>query len=223
MDNLTDGPTDGLTARLEKLYTGVVYDTLSGLGLPDQALPPAIRALAPGPVLAGRVWTLSGVRTPTISRDDSLRAWTEFLAAAPADHVVVCQANDDTIALMGELSAETLKSRGVRGYVVDGGTRDVDFILKLGFPVYCKFATPADIAGRWRVDEMGGAVRIGGIDVVTGDYLIADRDGVVVVPQAEAEAVVAAAEESVNSEDKVREAILSGVDPREALRRFGKF
>ena len=52
---------------------------------------------------------------------------------------------------MGELSAETLKFRGVRGYVVDGGCRDVDFILKLGFPVCCRYYTPADIVGRWVV------------------------------------------------------------------------
>ncbi len=212
-----------LTDRLERLYTGVVYDTLSDMGLAGQALPPAIKALDPGPVLAGRVWTLSGVRTPSISRDDSLLKWTEFLSAAPADHVVICQPNDNDIALMGELSAETLKIRGVRGYIADGGCRDVDFILKLGLPVYCKFTTPADIAGRWRVDEMGTSVRVGGIDIHTADYVIGDRDGVVIIPQDRAEEVIAKAEEAVNAEDKVRAAILDGVDPKEAYLKFGKF
>ena len=212
-----------LTERLGKLYTGVVYDTLSDLGQPDRALPPAIRALVPGPVLAGPVWTMTGVRAPTASPDETLRAWTGFLSEAPAGHVVVCQANDDTIALMGELSAETLKSRGVLGYVVDGGTRDVDFIVRLGFPVFCKFATPADIAGRWRVGETGGAVRIGNVDIATGDYLIADRDGVVIVPRVHAETVVERAEAAVAAENKVRGAILSGMDPREAYLAFGKF
>ena len=212
-----------LAERLGKLYTGVVYDTLSDLGLPNQALPPAIRALVPGPVLAGPVWTMTGVRAPAASRDETLRAWTGFLSEAPAGHVVVCQANDDTIALMGELSAETLKSRGVLGYVVDGGTRDVDFIVRLGFPVFCKFATPADIAGRWRVGEMGSAVRIGNVDIATGDYLIADRDGAVVIPREHAETVVERAEAAVAAEDKVREAILSGTDPRQAYLDFGKF
>ena len=216
-----ENPT--LADRFGKLYSGVVFDTLSAMGLADRSLPPAIRALDPGPVLAGPVWTMTGARAPAISRDESLRRWTEFLAEAPAGHVVVCQANDDTIALMGELSAETLKARGVRGFVVDGGTRDVDFILKIGFPVYCKFATPADIAGRWRVGEMGGSVRIGGLDVFTGDWIVADRDGAVVVPRDKAEEVAARAGESVNAENKTREAIRAGVDPREAYRRYGKF
>ncbi len=212
-----------LTDRLERLYTGVVYDTLSDIGLAGQALPPPIKALDPGPVLAGRVWTLSGVRTPSISRHESLLKWTEFLSAAPADHVVICQPNDNDVALMGELSAEALKLRGVRGYIADGGCRDVDFILKLGLPVYCKFTTPADIAGRWRVDEMGTSVRIGGIDIHTGDYVIGDRDGVVVIPQDRAEEVIDKAEQAVNAEDKVRAAILDGVDPKEAYLKFGKF
>lgn len=212
-----------LSERLGALYSGVVYDTLSEMGLAGQALPPAIQALDPERRLAGPVWTLSGVRTPSISRDDSLRRWTEFLSAAPAGHVVVCQPNDLDIALMGELSAETLKSRGGLGYVVDGGCRDIDFILKLGFPVYCKFTTPADIAGRWRVDEMGTAVRIGGIAIATGDYVIADRDGAVIVPEDRAEEVITKAEASVASEDKVRAAILDGVDPKDAYLKFGKF
>ena len=201
-----------LSVRLERLYTGIVYDTLSEIGLAGQALPPAIQALEAGPVLAGRVWTLSGVRTPSISRDESLLKWTEFLSAAPADYVVICQPNDNDIALMGELSAETLKFRGVKGYIADGGCR-----------VYCKFATPADIAGRWRVDEMGTTVRIGGIDIATGDYVIADRDGAVIVPEDRAEEVIAKAEASVASEDKVRAAILDGVDPKDAYLKFGKF
>ena len=50
---------------------------------------------------------------------------------------------------MGELSAETLQRRGVRGYIVDGGCRDIDFILKMGFPVFARFFTPSDIVARW--------------------------------------------------------------------------
>jgi len=212
-----------LGERLERLYTGVVYDTLSELGLPGQVLPAAIKPLDAGMRLAGRVWTLSGVRTPSVSRHDSLLAWTGFLSAAPAGHVVVCQPNDGEIALMGELSAETLKARGVRGYVADGGCRDVDFIVRLGFPVYCRFVTPADIAGRWRVDEMGTSVRIGALDVHTGDWLIGDRDGVVVVPEARAEEVVAKAEEAAGAENRIRDAILAGTDPRDAYLKYGKF
>jgi regulator of RNase E activity RraA len=212
-----------LGERLRALYTGVVYDTLSDLGMAGQALPPEIQALDPERSVAGPIWTLSGIRAPHVSRDESLLSWTEFLSAAPAGHVVVCQPNDTSIALMGELSAETLKVRGVLGYVSDGLCRDVDFILKLGFPIFCSGRTPADIAGRWRVGEMGTSVHIGHLDIFTGDYLIADKDGAVVIPQAHAETVIAKAEEAVATEDKVRAAILSGTDPKDAYLKFGKF
>jgi regulator of RNase E activity RraA len=99
----------------------------------------------------------------------------------------------------------------------------VDFILKLGFPVFCSGRTPADIAGRWATGEMGTSIRIGHLDIHTGDYLIADKDGAVVVPQAIAETVITKAEEAVAAEDKVRDAILSGTDPKEAYLKFGKF
>ncbi len=212
-----------LTTRLQALYTGVVYDTMSDMGLPSQALPPEIQPLDPGKTVAGPVWTLSGVATPSVSRHDSLLSWTEFLSKAPADHVIVCQPNCMTLALMGELSAETLKSRGVLGYIVDGGSRDIDFIVKLGFPVFCRFRTPADIAGRWRVDEMGQPIKIGQTEIATGDYAIADQDGAVIIPGDRAEAVIAAAEAAVNSENKIRDMILSGGDPKEAYLQYGKF
>ena len=70
---------------------------------------------------------------------------------------------------------------------------------------------------------MGTTVRIGGIDIATGDYVIADRDGAVIVPEDRVEEVIAKAEVSVASEDKVRAAILDGVDPKDAYLKFGKF
>jgi regulator of RNase E activity RraA len=72
----------------------------------------------------------------------------------------------------------------VRGYVVDGGCRDVEMILAIGFPVWCTLATPADIVARWAPTALGGAVTIGEVRVATGDYLLADRDGIVVLPAA---------------------------------------
>ena len=59
------------------------------------------------------------------------------------------------IAHMGELSAETLQFRGVRGYIVDGGCRDTGFILNMGFPVFCRYLTPRDVVGIWVPDRFG--------------------------------------------------------------------
>jgi regulator of RNase E activity RraA len=136
---------------------------------------------------------------------------------------VVCQPHNSEVALMGELSAETLKHKGVRGYIVDGGSRDTDFVLALRFPVFCRFLTPSDIVERWIPDRFGEPITVGQVTIREGDYALGDRDGVVIVPGAVAEAVVARTEEVVATESQVRAAILSGMDPVEAYERYGKF
>src|SRR6266436_2802088 len=134
--------------RLARCYSGAVHDVLRGMGHEDVVLPPEIKAIAPGTRLAGPVWTVSGHIDRTKTRDETLLAWCTLLSRAPADHVVVCQPNTREIALMGELSAQTLKARGVLGYVVDGGSRDTDLVLAQGFTVICSFLTPAAIVER---------------------------------------------------------------------------
>ncbi len=212
-----------LTARLERLYAAAVYDTMTAAGMRDRALPPEIVGLRPGSRLAGPAWTLSGSPRDGVSIDDTLLTWTGFLSAAPSGRVVVCQPHDHAVAHMGELSAETLQLRGIRGYVVDGGCRDVDRVNALGFPVFCRYATPADVGARWMVDSMGDPIRIGGLTVESGDYVLGDADGVVIIPAARAEEVIAEAERIASTEDALREAIRGGEDPQEAYKRYRVF
>jgi regulator of RNase E activity RraA len=138
----TAGRRDELTERLGRCYTGAVHDVLRMMGHDRCVLPPAIKAIAPGTRLAGPVWTVSGRIDRSRARDETLLSWCTLLSRAPAGHVIVCQPNNHEVALMGELSAQTLQARGVLGYVVDGGSRDTDLVLGQGFPVFCAFLTP---------------------------------------------------------------------------------
>lgn len=212
-----------LTDRFAALYTGAIYDVLREQGYPDQVLPSTLAPLDPSLTLAGVVFTVEGEPDPNLDAHESLLLWTEFLGAAPAGSVVVCQPHDDTMSHMGELSAETLALRGIRGYVVDGGARDVSFLLEQRFPVWCRYTTPRDIVGRWAVRETGADIEIGGVTVRTGDYLVADRDGVVIVPEQIATEVVETAEVVVRTENKVRIAILKGMPPQQAYLEYGIF
>src|ERR1700751_1845780 len=130
---------EALTARLARCYTGAVHDVLRMMGHDNIVLPPCIKPVAPGLRVAGPVWTVSGHVDRTLERDETLRAWCTLLARAPAGHVIVCQPHTRELALMGELSAQTLQARGVLGYVVDGGSRDTEEIIQQGFPVFCSF------------------------------------------------------------------------------------
>ena len=212
-----------LADRLSALYSGAVYDVLRSRGQAYQVLPSELQPIDAQLTVAGPIFTLSGVSDESIDAHESLLLWTEFLAAAPAGAVILCQPNDHTVSHMGELSAETLRFRGVRGYIVDGGSRDVGFLLKLGFPVWCRYRTPRDIVGRWAVRELGQPITIGGVSIRTDDYVIADRDGIVVIPEAVADEVVEEAEAVMATENLVREAILQGMDPKSAYLQHGKF
>ena len=214
---------DDLAARLARCYTGVVFDVLRGLGHPDCILPPSIVPLDRGMVAAGPVFTVRGRPDASVSAHESLLRWTELLARAPAGHVVMVQGNDSERALMGELSAETLQFRGVRGYIVDGGCRDTGFIRRLGFPVFCDKATPRDIVGAWVPVAYDEPISYGQVVVRPGDHVLADCDGIVVIPGAMAARVIDAATAAMSTEDKVRAAILAGVDPRQAYLDHGKF
>ena len=212
-----------ILAILESAYSGAVFDAMRELGLEDSILPNDIKPVDPNIPLVGKVWTCSGAMVEGVSQDESLLSWTGMLSAAPPGSVVVCQPNDSTIAHMGELSAETLKFRGVRGYIVDGGNRDTDFILKLGFPVFCRYLTPSDIVERWMVQTMGEPITIGNVLINAGDYIVADRDGVVVIPASAASDVANRVDEVMNTENELRNMILGGMDPQEAYLKYRRF
>ena len=212
-----------ITEQLQQSYTGVVSDMLREEGITNRVLPQGIRPLIPGQNLCGPIWTVSGHVDKTIDAHESLLKWTGFLSKAKPDHVVVCQPNDARVSHMGELSAETFKSRGIRGYVVDGGIRDSEFIISIGFQIFHRYFTPLDIVGYWIPDGFDVPITIGDVDIFPGDYMLADRDGVVIIPREHAERIAALSVEAMGKENLVRKSILEGGDPQEAYIKYGKF
>ncbi|MFN2629230.1 MAG: RraA family protein [Gaiellaceae bacterium] len=116
-----------------------------------------------------------------------------------------------------------MRARGCAGAVIDGGCRDVDAILDQEFAVFCRYRTPADAVPRWRIEQWNAPVTIGSVRVEPGDYLVADRDGIVVVPATLRDEVLGRAEQLVATENEIREAVRKGVSPLEAYDRYGVF
>ena len=85
--------------------------------------------------------------------DGAIRKVLSMLGDVPEGHVAVYACGQDVAAHLGELSVTSLKARGVAGCVLDGGCRDVRFILEEGFPVFCRFVTPED--STWRPSGSG--------------------------------------------------------------------
>lgn len=215
--------SNALADRLEQCYTGAIHDVLRKMGRSNFVLPKEINALHHQRRIAGPAYTISGRYEEDQDTHETLLAWTGMLSSAPAGHVLVCQPNNDSLSHMGELSAETLQFRGIRGYVVDGGCRDVEFILGIGFPVFCRYTTPLDVVGCWIPERLGEPIHIGQVDIHTGDWIVADQDGVVVIPADIVDEVTERSVEVMQTESLVRKAILQGMDPQEAYLKYGKF
>ena len=212
-----------LTARLRACYTGVVHDVMRAMGLTGFTFPPELRPILPGVTLAGPVFTIEGRVDTSADPHQTLLEWTGLLSKAKPGHVWVSQPNDRVVAHMGELSAETLKDKGVLGCLVDGYVRDVSFLLEMGFQTWSRGFTPRDIVGYWLPAGFDVPIIVGEVQVRPGDFLLADRDGAVRVPLDIALKVVEQAEAAIATESQVRKAILEGVDPQQAYLRFGKF
>jgi 4-hydroxy-4-methyl-2-oxoglutarate aldolase len=214
---------ESLTERLSRCYTGVIHDVMRGMGLRDFTFPPELRPLVSDAPLAGPVFTVLGKVDPKADAHQTLVEWTGLLSKAKPGHIWVSQPNDRVVAHMGELSAETLKNKGVLGCLVDVYVRDVRFMRDMGFQTWSRGYTPRDIVGYWLPAGFDVEITIGDVRVGPGDYLVADLDGAIRIPKGQVEEVVTQAEAAIATESKVRAAILDGVDPQEAYLRFGKF
>lgn len=209
--------------RFTAIYTAALADVLDARGLRDQTLPPSIRPLEPGTRLAGQAFTVRGAPARTEDYDAAIRRVLAMLGDVPAGHVAVYACEQDVSAHLGELSVTSLKARGVAGCVLDGGCRDVRFVLEEGFPVFCRFVTPEDSTWRWELEETQVPITIGRVRIEPGDWVVGDDDGVVVVPRAVAADVLAEAEAKASTENEIRAAVRDGMPPLEAYERYGTF
>ena len=212
--------------RFAAIYTAALADILDGRGFHHQTLPPSIRPLAPGARIAGPAYTVKGAPVSNdgaAAYDDAIRKVLGMLGDVPAGHVAVYACDQDVSAHLGELSVTSLKARGVAGCVLDGGCRDVRFILDEGFPVFSRFVTPEDSTWRWLLEATQVPVTIGSVRIEPGDWVVGDDDGVVVVPKALAADVLAGAEQKAATESEVRVAVRDGMPPLEAYERYGTF
>ena len=218
-----DFNVEDVCQRFSVIYTGAISDVLDEMGYPNQVLPAEIQGLTADSRLAGLAMPVEGQATTSTDPEEIFVPVLKMLGDLNPGDVIVSQPNDALSAHLGELSAESAKFRGARGAVIDGGTRDVDYILRLGFPVFCRYRTPRDILGRWKLVSHGQPVQIGAVTVNRGDFVVGDKDGVLVIPRDHTAQVLRRAEEVIGTENLVREAVLKGVHPLEAYREYGRF
>jgi 4-hydroxy-4-methyl-2-oxoglutarate aldolase len=209
---------DGLS---QDIYTAVVSDVLDGLGYFNQAMTHDVRPTWSGATVVGRAHTVlsSDVYTPPTDRYEME---IQAIDSVPANYVVVAATNKSTrTCLWGELLSTATRARGGRGAILDGHTRDVGKIERMDFPVFATGMRPVDSNGRGAIIRYGDPIICGGVLVNEGDIVIADIDGVVVIPRAVEQEAISLARAKASTENEMRDWLARGKTLREAFDHFG--
>ena len=174
--------------------------------------------------IVGRAWT--ALVRPVLKSDTRTypNDLLQILDEAPAGSVLVYVMEDGLeIAAMGNLMAATAVARGLEGTVIDGAIRDVTEIRAMGHKVFARRISPATSVGRMVSVSKQTPVRCGEILVTPGDFIVGDGDGVVVVPQAAANQVVALLKDYDARESKMLPIIQREKSMLKALEIYGRY
>jgi len=216
-----DKPVITLALMRECFTVAVVCDALDAEGYRSQSPRVPLRPLTGENVLIGRckttLWADMAHADPR-PYELELRAVDE---CQPDDVLIAAAAGSMRSGIWGELLSTAARNTGCVGVIVNGAVRDVARMRQMGFPVFARGTSPYDSKDRQRVIDLDVPVEIDGVGFAPGDLVIADVDGVVVVPRAIEAAVVRRAWEKVHAENQVRDAIRGGMNATQAFERFG--
>jgi 4-hydroxy-4-methyl-2-oxoglutarate aldolase len=188
-----------LIASLGRLGVATVHEAQGRTGL----MQPYMRPLWRGARIAG-----SGV-TALCHPGDNWMIHVAVEVLAPGDVLVVACSSENTDGAFGELLATSLKARGAKGVVLDMGCRDAHEISEMRFPLWSR-AISAKGTVKATIGSVNVPVVCAGVQIQPGDVVVADDDGVVIVPRANVEAVVRASEEREKKEAQSRARLEKG-------------
>jgi len=194
--------------RLAALDACAVSDALDTLGLPGAVT--GIRPLWPvDRVVAGRARTIQAApRTPNAPGQHIA---SPLIAVAEAgDVAVIANGGREDVSCFGGILAMAALERGMAGVVIDGACRDIAESDELGLTVFGRAVGPVSARGRIVQTSMDEPVEFAGVTVSSGDYVVADRSGVVFVPAGDGERVVELAERIVAREQAMVKAVRAG-------------
>lgn len=207
--------------RLQNLYVAVVSDCLDRMDVRGNVMKPHLRPLYRAAKVAGfaRPVHAIAVDAPPASQDDWYRGELQAVDALGEGDVIVVSTIDGSY--WGELLATAARYRGARGIVADAYTRDALALIEMEFPTFVAGISAYDSIGRVDVESVDVPVECGGVLVNPGDLVLADYDGVAVVPAEIADEILTLAEEKASGEDLVRSKLAEGMPVWDAFRTYG--
>ena len=212
--------------QLLEAGTAVVSDVFDTLGLVPPILDTSLFAIkGAGNGFAGPAYTVTGEKHQWSGSGDRVKLGA--IDAMPEGVVALWAGNGvQGVCCFGDLLASAMQARGVRGVVVDGGVRDTAFLRGCEMPIVARYRTPAQAIGRWRVTAKQTPVQVRGglvesLTVNPGDAIVADDDGVIVVPEKMVVSVVDKVIEWAKTETTSRDEIRRGMPLLTALEKYG--
>lgn len=205
----------------DHLHTAVVSDILDHLGYRNQVLSPGIGCVAGPPRVVGTART-ARVRPVDESPAEPYALLLKGIDSLQSDDVLVLASDGrQSSGLFGGLLGTAVAAAGARGVLLDGLTRDQAELERLGLPTFAAGCSPLDSLGRDDVDALDLVVSMHGVDITSGDLVVADEDGVVIVPARLVDSVIPAALEKRGRESEMRAALRDGMSASDAFRKFG--
>ncbi|MDA0831846.1 MAG: RraA family protein [Planctomycetota bacterium] len=203
------------------LYSAVVSDALDSMGYRHQSPRVEFRPMTVPGVLIGRCKTTLWAN---MAHDDPRPYELELKAVddcRPDDVMIAAASGSQYSGIWGELLSTAAKNSGCVGVICDGAVRDVSKMREMGFSVYARSTCVYDSLHRQRVIDVDVPVEIDGVRFCPGDLVVADDDGVVVVPQAVEAEAIQKAWDKVHAENRTRDAIRDGMKATVAYETFG--
>jgi regulator of RNase E activity RraA len=177
----------------------------------SRAVTPLVSAMK----IIGYASTIEFVEGKDFDPQDPYGPAIDFLDSLQSgDVAIVATGHSTQSAFWGELFSTAAKGRGANGVVTDGPLRDTQEILPVGFSAFGIGTLPFDYKGRMKVSSVHSHVSCGGVEVNQGDLIVADNDGVAVVPASKIDEVITLANERARRESTVLKELLEGKSVR---------
>ncbi len=204
--------------RLSKLDTCAVSDALDSLALKGATW--GVRPQWQCPRIVGRAVTMK-IKPAGLQQPTQHLGTAPIEAAKPGDIIIIDNGGKLEFSCWGGLLALSAKLKGLSGVVIDGASRDIDEARELNFPVYARGAVPMTARGRVMQESFNQEIQFAGVQCHSGDLVIADGSGVVIIPKEKENEVVAAAEAIYQKEQEMADGIRKGYSGREMLEKLG--
>lgn len=186
--------------------TGNICDSYGGKGAMDSGMVPLDRHM----YVCGRALTVA------CAAGDNLTIHKAVLEAQEGDVLVINCGGYTHAGAFGEMLALSCVSHGIKGVILDGSCRDKNELIEMNFPTFARGTSPEGTI-KETCGAVGGTVVCGGVQVHTGDVVVGDCDGVVVIARADVDKVLAGARAKKEKEDAMRPILSSGGTTAELL------